>query len=167
MSIEVVKEYSIYDYVGTFGKFSKCAEEFLDSLNEDISFKRINEDDGVIIINTKKDKHKIAFTVNNVSFDYRDGNLYFNHYFDVLRDTPCILDLLIVAFNEMLLCRDIEIDKISTLEMVGAFISLKMWFSDSRIEVLEDRLEREESEQRARENAEFWAEYFFFNPNDV
>lgn len=37
MSIEVVKEYSIYDYVGTFGKFSKCAEEFLDSLNEDIS----------------------------------------------------------------------------------------------------------------------------------
>lgn len=51
--------------------------------------------------------------------------------------------------------------------MVGAFISLKMWFSDSRIEVLEDRLYREEGEQRAKENAEFWAEYYFFNPNDV
>ena len=167
MSIEVAKEYSIYDYVGTFGKFSKYAEEFLNSLSDDISYKRINEDDGVITINTKKDKHKIAFTVNNVSFDYREGNLYFNHYFDVLRDTPCILDLLTVTFNEMLVCRDVEIDIMSILGMVSAFISLKMWFSDSRIEVLEDRLEREESEQRARENAEFWEEYFFFNPNDV
>lgn len=167
MGIEVSKEYSIYDYVGTFGKFSKCAEEFLDSLSEDISFKRISDVDGVIIIKTKKDKHKISFTINIVSFDYREGNLYFNHYFDVLRDTPCILDLLIVTFNEMLVCRDVEIDMMSILGMVSAFISLKMWFSDSRIEVLEDRLEREESEQRARENAEFWKEYFFFNPNDV
>ena len=166
MSIEVVKEYDLYDYVGTFYKFSDCAEKFLNSLSDDIDFKRVNEDDGVIIINTKKEKHKIAFTVNNVSFDYREGNLYFNHYFDVLRDTPCILDLLIVTFNEMLVCRDVEIDMMSILGMVSAFISLKMWFSDSRIEVLEDRLEREESEQRARENAEFW-EYFFFNPNDV
>lgn len=167
MSIEVVKEYDLYDYVGTFCKFSDCAEKFLKSLGEDINFKRVNEDDGVITINTKKEKHKIAFTVNNVSFDYREGNLYFNHYFDVLRDTPCILDLLIITFNEMLLCRDVEIDMISILGMVSAFISLKMWFSDSRIEVLEDKLEREESEQRARENAEFWDEYFFFNPNDV
>ena len=167
MGIEVVKEYDLYDYVGTFGKFSDCAEMFIDSLSEDISFKRVNEDDGVITINTKKEKHKIAFTVNNVSFDYRDGNLYFNHYFDVLRDTPCILDLMIVAFNEMLLCRDVKIDMVSILGMISAFISLKMWFSDSRIEVLEDRLQREESEQRARENAEFWEEYFFFNPNDV
>lgn len=167
MSIEVVKEYDLYDYVGTFYKFSDCAEKFLNSLSEDINFKRVNEDDGVITINTKKEKHKIAFTVNNVSFDYRDGNLYFNHYFDVLRNTPCILDLLVVAFNEMLLCRDVEIDMISILGMMSAFISLKMWFSDSRIEVLEDRLEREESEQRARENAEFWEEYFYFNPNDV
>lgn len=67
----------------------------------------------------------------------------------------------------MLVCRDVEIDMMSILGMLSAFISLKMWFSDSRIEVLEDRLEREESEQRARENAEFWEEYFFFNPNDV
>lgn len=167
MSIEVVKEYDLYDYVGTFYKFSDCAEKFLDSLSDDIDFKRVNEDDGIITINTKKEKHKIAFTVNNVSFDYREGNLYFNHYFDVLRDTPCILDLMIVAFNEMLLCREVEIDMMSILGMISAFISLKMWFSDSRIEVLEDRLEREESEQRARENAEFWDEYFFFNPNDV
>jgi len=167
MSIEVVKEYDLYDYVGTFYKFSDCAEKFLNSLSDDIDFKRVNEDDGVIIINTKKEKHKIAFTVNNVSFDYREGNLYFNHYFDVLRDTPCILDLLIVTFNEMLVCRDVEIDMMSILGMVSAFISLKIWFSDSRIEVLGDRLEREESEQRARENAEFWEEYFFFNPNDV
>lgn len=167
MSIEVVKEYDLYDYVGTFYKFSDCAEKFLNSLSDDIDFKRVNEDDGVIIINTKKEKHKIAFTVNNVSFDYREGNLYFNHYFDVLRDTPCILDLLIVTFNEVLVCRDVEIDMMSILGMVSAFISLKMWFSDSRIEVLEDRLEREESEQRARENAKFWEEYFSFNPNDV
>ena len=167
MGVEVVKEYDLYDYVGTFYKFSDCAEKFLNSLSDDIDFKRVNEDDGVIIINTKKEKHKIAFTVNNVIFDYREGNLYFNHYFDVLRDTPCILDLMIVAFNEMLLCRDVKIDMVSILGMISAFISLKMWFSDSRIEVLEDKLEREESEQRARENAEFWEEYFFFNPNDV
>lgn len=107
MSIEVVKEYDLYDYVGTFYKFSDCAEKFLNSLSDDIDFKRVNEDDGVIIINTKKEKHKIDFTINNVSFDYREGNLYFNHYFDVLRDTPCILDLLIVTFNEMLVCRDV------------------------------------------------------------
>lgn len=54
MSIEVAKEYSIYDYVGTFGKFSKCAEEFLDSLSDDISFKRINGDDGVILLLIRK-----------------------------------------------------------------------------------------------------------------
>lgn len=167
MSIEVAKEYSIYDYVGTFGRFSKCAEDFLDSLSDDISFKRISDVNGVIIIKTKKDKHKIAFTVNDVSFDYRDGNLYFNDYFKVLRDTPSILGLLVIAFNEMLRCDDVEVDRMSTLNMMSAFVSLTMWFNDSRIEVLEDRLYREEGEQRARENAEFWEEYYFFNPNDV
>ena len=167
MSIEVAKEYSIYDYVGTFGRFSKCAEEFLDSLSDDISFKRISDVNGVIIIKTKKGKHKIAFTVNDVSFDYRDGNLYFNDYFKVLRDTHSILGLLVIAFNEMLLCDDVEVDRMSTLNMMSAFVSLTMWFNDSRIEVLEDRLYREEGEQRARENAEFWEEYYFFNPNDV
>lgn len=56
MSIEVVKEYDLYDYVGTFYKFSDCAEKFLNSLSDDIDFKRVNEDDGVLSLLILKKK---------------------------------------------------------------------------------------------------------------
>lgn len=39
---------------------------------------------------------------------------------------------------------------------------LQGWFDD-----LEYEIEESDRRQAARENAEFWEEYYFFNPNDV
>ena len=44
---------------------------------------------------------------------------------------------------------------------------LQGWFEDKRISDLEYEIEENDRRQAARENAEFWDEYYFFNPNDV
>jgi len=122
----------------------------------------------MVVIATNKDRDKISFIVNDVRFDYRDGRLYFNDYMDALYERSYILHLVIATFNEMLLHSDIEISNKSCIQnCVTAFLMLQGWFEDKRISDLEYEIEERDRRQAARENAEFWEEYYFFNPNDI
>lgn len=89
--VKLQKDYSIMTYVDTFSTFGIHAEAFLDSLDDDIDYKRVSDLHGMVVIVTNKEKHKISFIVNNIRFDYRDGNLYFGSFLDALRERPYIL----------------------------------------------------------------------------
>lgn len=166
--IKLQRDYSIMTYVDTFSIFGKYAEAFLDSLVEDIDYKRVSDLHGMVVIVTKKEKHKILFIVNNVRFDYRDGNLYFGTFLDALRERPYILQLLVTTLNEMLYRSDVTISNDNCiLGLMSAFVLLQGWFSDVRILEMESQLRRENNYEHRKENKEFWDEYFFYNPNDI
>ena len=142
--IKLQRDYSIITYVDTFSIFGKYAEAFLDSLVEDIDYKRVSDLHGMVVIITKKEKHKISFIVNNVRFDYRDGNLYFGTFLDALRERPYILQLLVTTLNEMLYRSDVTISNDNCiLGLMSAFVLLQGWFSDVRILEMESQLRRE------------------------
>lgn len=167
--VNLQRDYSIMTYVDTFSIFGKYAEAFLDSLVEDIDYKRVSDLHGMVVIVTKKEKHKISFIVNNVRFDYRDGNLYFGSFLDALRERPYILHLVVTTLNEMIYRSDVTISNDNCiLGLMSAFVLLQGWFSDSRVEDLESQIIHEEDvDERRRANEEFWGEYFEFNPNDI
>lgn len=166
--IKLQRDYSIITYVDTFSIFGKYAEAFLDSLVEDIDYKRVSDLHGMVVIVTNKEKHKISFIVNNVRFDYRDGNLYFGSFLDALRERPYILQLVVTTLNEMLYRSDVEISNDECiLGLISAFILLQGWFIDVRVLDVESQLRREENYEHRRENEEFWEEYYEFNPNDI
>lgn len=166
--VKLQRDYSIMTYVDTFSIFGKYAEAFLDSLVEDIDYKRVSDLHGMVVIVTKKEKHKISFIVNNVRFDYRDGNLYFGTFLDALRERPYILQLLVTTLNEMLYRSDVTISNDNCiLGLMSAFVLLQGWFSDVRILEMESQLRRENNYEHRRENEEFWEEYYEFNPNDI
>ena len=166
--IKLQRDYSIMTYVDTFSIFGKYAEAFLDSLVEDIDYKRVSDLHGMVVIVTKKEKHKISFIVNNVRFDYRDGNLYFGTFLDALRERPYILQLLVTTLNEMLYRSDVTISNDNCiLGLMSAFVLLQGWFSDVRILEMESQLRRENNYEHRKENKEFLDEYFFYNPNDI
>lgn len=168
MAVKMQEDYRIGDYVGTFGLVCSACDDFLQSLEDDIDYKRVSDLHGMVVIATNKDRDKISFIVNDVRFDYRDGRLYFNDYMDALYERPYILHLVISTFNEMLLHSDVEISNKNCIQnCVTAFLMLQGWFEDKRISDLEYEIEERDRRQAARENAEFWDEYYFFNPNDV
>ena len=155
-------------YVDTFSTFGIHAEAFLDSLDDDIDYKRVSDLHGMVVIVTNKEKHKISFIVNNIRFDYRDGNLYFGSFLDALRERPYILQLVVTTLNEMLYRSDVEISNDECiLGLISAFILLQGWFIDVRVLDVESQLRREENYEHRRENEEFWEEYYEFNPNDI
>lgn len=154
--IKLQRDYSIITYVDTFSIFGKYAEAFLDSLVEDIDYKRVSDLHGMVVIVTKKEKHKISFIVNNVRFDYRDGNLYFGTFLDALRERPYILQLLVTTLNEMLYRSDVTISNDNCiLGLMSAFVLLQGWFSDVRILEMESQLRRENNYEHRKENKEF------------
>lgn len=166
--VKLQRDYSIMTYVDTFSIFGKYAEAFLDSLVEDIDYKRVSDLHGMVVIVTNKEKHKISFIVNNIRFDYRDGNLYFGSFLDALRERPYILQLVVTTLNEMLYRSDVKISNDECiLGLISAFILLQGWFSDVRVLDVESQLRREENYEHRRENEEFWEEYYEFNPNDI
>lgn len=151
--IKLQRDYSIITYVDTFSIFGKYAEAFLDSLVEDIDYKRVSDLHGMVVIVTKKEKHKISFIVNNVRFDYRDGNLYFGTFLDALRERPYILQLLVTTLNEMLYRSDVTISNDNCiLGLMSAFVLLQGWFSDVRILETESQLRRENNYEHRKEN---------------
>ena len=155
-------------YVDTFSTFGIHAEAFLDSLDDDIDYKRVSDLHGMVVIVTNKEKHKISFIVNNIRFDYRDGNLYFGSFLDALRERPYILQLVVTTLNEILYRSDVKISNDECiLGLISAFILLQGWFSDVRVLDVESQLRREENYEHRRENEEFWEEYYEFNPNDI
>lgn len=166
--VKLQRDYSIMTYVDTFSTFGIHAEAFLDSLDDDIDYKRVSDLHGMVVVVTNKEKHKISFIVNNVRFDYRDGNLYFGSFLDALRERPYILQLVVTTLNEMLYRSDVEIGNDECiLGLISAFILLQCWFSDVRVLDVESQLRREENYEHRRENKEFWEEYYEFNPNDI
>lgn len=166
--VKLQKDYSIMTYVDTFSTFGIHAEAFLDSLDDDIDYKRVSDLHGMVVIVTNKEKHKISFIVNNIRFDYRDGNLYFGSFLDALRERPYILQLVVTTLNEMLYRSDVEISNDECiLGLISAFILLQGWFIDVRVLDVESQLRREENYEHRRENEEFWEEYYEFNPNDI
>ena len=103
------------------------------------------------------------FVLTIVMVDYT-----LNDYMDALYERPYILHLVISTFNEMLLHSDVEISNKNCIQnCVTAFLMLQGWFEDKRISDLEYEIEESDRRQAARENAEFWEEYYFFNPNDI
>ena len=166
--VKLQKDYTIGTYVNAFSRFSLHAEAFLDSLVDDIDYKRVSDLHGMVVIKTTKEKHKIAFIVNNVRFDYRDGNLYFGSFLDALRERPYILHLVVTTLNEMIYRSDVTISNDnSILGLISGFLLLHSWFSDARVEDLESQIIHEDVDERRRANEEFWEEYFEFNPNDI
>lgn len=166
--VKLQKDYSIMTYVDTFSTFGIHAEAFLDSLDDDIDYKRVSDLHGMVVIVTNKEKHKISFIVNNIRFDYRDGNLYFGSFLDALRERPYILQLVVTTLNEILYRSDVKISNDECiLGLISAFILLQGWFSDVRVLDVESQLRREENYEHRRENEEFWEEYYEFNPNDI
>ena len=166
MLIPIKEDYKIRKYVGTFGVVCDVCDDFLQSLDSDIDYKRVSDLHGMVVITTNKDRDKISFIVNDVRFDYRDGRLYFNNYMDALYERPYILHLVITTFNEMLMSGGLS-TRDCILNLISAFLMLQSWFEDKRISDLEYELEESDRRQSARENSEFWKEYYFFNPNDV
>lgn len=110
MAVKMQEDYRIGYYVGTFGLVCSACDDFLQSLNDDIDYKRVSDLHGMVVIATNK---------------------------------SCIQNC------------------------VTAFLMLQGWFEDKRISDLEYEIEESDRRQAARENAEFWDEYYFFNPNDV
>lgn len=166
--VKLQKDYSIMTYVDTFSTFGIHAEAFLDSLDDDIDYKRVSDLHGMVVIVTNKEKHKISFIVNNIRFDYRDGNLYFGSFLDALRERPYILQLVVTTLNGILYRSDVKISNDECiLGLISAFILLQGWFSDVRVLDVESQLRREENYEHRRENEEFWEEYYEFNPNDI
>lgn len=167
--VRLQKDYTIGTYVNAFSRFSLHAEVFLDSLVDDIDYKRVSDLHGMVVIKTTKEKHKIAFIVNNVRFDYRDGNLYFGSFLDALRERPYILHLVVTTLNEMLYRSDVTISNDnSILGLISGLLLLHGWFSDVRVEYLESQIIHEEDvDERRRAEEEFWEEYYEFNPNDI
>lgn len=163
------KDYNIRTYLGAFSNFSLHAEAFLDSLVDDIDYKRVSDLHGMVVIKTNKEKHKIEFIVNNIRFDYRDRNLYFGNFLDALRERPYILHLIVTTLNEMLYRSDVTISNgNSILGLISGLLLLHGWFSDARVEDLESQLMYEEDiDERRRAEEEFWEEYYEFNPNDI
>lgn len=166
MTIPIREDYKIRKYVGTFDVVCSACDGFLQSLDMDIDYKRISELHGMVVVTTNKDRDKISFIVNDVRFDYRDGRLYFNDYMDTLYERPYILHLVITTFNEMLVDGGLS-TKECLLNLISSFLMLQCWFEDKRISDLEYEIEDRDRRQAARENAEFWDEYYFFNPNDI
>lgn len=158
-------------YYGAWEEFRFIANDFLDSVKEDIEYTLDGRSAGDVKVEVSKDTKLIKFTINAIRFEYDRRLVIDDHFMTVLRNNPYPLYMMVNLFHQMY--RDntftaIDEDKRSYIaRMAEGFLYLRGWFDDPEIEQIENADWERETRIRNRENNEFWKEYYEANPNDI
>lgn len=157
-------------YYGAWEEFRFIANDFLDSVKEDIEYTLDGKSAGDVKVEVVKDTKLIKFTINAIRFEYDRRLVIEDHFMTVLRNNPYPLYMMVNLFHQMY--RDntfkaIDEDKEHIARMAEAFLYLRGWFADPEIEKVENADWEREIRIRNRENNEFWKEYYEANPNDI
>lgn len=158
-------------YYGAWEEFRFIANDFLDSIKEDIEYTLDGRSAGDVKVEVSKDTKLIKFTINAIRFEYDRRLVIEDHFMTVLRNNPYPLYMMVNLFHQMY--RDntftaIDEDKRSCIaRMAEGFLYLRGWFDDPEIEQIENADWERETRIRNRENNEFWKEYYEANPNDI
>ena len=158
-------------YYGAWEEFRFIANDFLDSVKEDIEYTLDGRSAGDVKVKVSKDTKLIEFTINAIRFEYDRRLVIEDHFMTVLRNNPYPLYMMVNLFHQMY--RDntftaIDEDKRSYIaRMAEGFLYLRGWFADPEIEQIENADWERETRIRNRENNEFWEEYYEANPNDI
>lgn len=158
-------------YYGAWEEFRFIANDFLDSVKEDIEYTLDGKSAGDVKVKVSKDTKLIEFTINAIRFEYDRRLVIEDHFMTVLRKNPYPLYMMVDLFHQMYRDNTFkairEEDKEHIVRMAEAFLYLRGWFADPEIEQVENADWERETRIRNRENNEFWEEYYEANPNDI
>lgn len=158
-------------YYGAWEEFRFIANDFLDSVKEDIEYTLDGKSAGDVKVEVVKDTKLIKFTINAIRFEYDRRLVIEDHFMTVLRNNPYPLYMMVNLFHQMYRDNTFkaidEDNRIHIARMAEAFLYLRGWFDDTEIEQIENADWERETRIRNRENNEFWKEYYEANPNDI
>lgn len=158
-------------YYGAWEEFRFIANDFLDSVKEDIEYTLDGRSAGDVKVEVSKDTKLIKFTINAIKFEFDRRLVIDDHFMTVLRNNPYPLYMMVDLFHQMYRDNTFkairEEDKEHIVRMAEAFLYLRGWFDDPEIEQIENADWERETRIRNRENNEFWKEYYEANPNDI
>jgi len=158
-------------YYGAWEEFRFIANDFLDSIKEDIEYTLDGKSAGDVKVEVVKDTKLIKFTINAIRFEYDRRLVIEDHFMTVLRNNPYPLYMMVNLFHQMYRDNTFkaidEDNRIHIARMAEAFLYLRGWFADPEIEQIENADWERETRIRNRENNEFWKEYYEANPNDI
>ena len=158
-------------YYGAWEEFRFIANDFLDSVKEDIEYTLDGKSAGDVKVKVSKDTKLMEFTINAIRFEYDRRLVIEDHFMTVLRNNPYPLYMMVNLFHQMY--RDNTFKSIDEenrnyiARMAEGFLYLRGWFDDPEIEQIENADWERETRIRNRENNEFWKEYYEANPNDI
>ena len=158
-------------YYGAWEEFRFIANDFLDSVKEDIEYTLDGRSAGDVKVKVSKDTKIMEFTINAIRFEYDRRLVIEDHFMTVLRNNPYPLYMMVNLFHQMY--RDNTFTAIAEenrryiARMAEGFLYLRGWFDDPEIEQIENADWERETRIRNRENNEFWKEYYEANPNDI
>jgi len=158
-------------YYGAWEEFRFTANDFLDSVKEDIEYTLDGRSAGDVKVKVSKDTKLMEFTINAIRFEYDRRLVIEDHFMTVLRNNPYPLYMMVNLFHQMY--RDNTFTAIDEenrryiARMAEGFLYLRGWFDDPEIEQIENADWERETRIRNRENNEFWKEYYEANPNDI
>lgn len=158
-------------YYGAWEEFRFIANDFLDSVKEDIEYTLDGKSAGDVKVEVVKDTKLIKFTINAIKFEYDRRLVIEDHFMTVLRNNPYPLYMMVNLFHQMYRDNTFkaidEDNRIHIARMAEGFLYLRGWFDDPEIEQIENADWERETRIRNRENNEFWKEYYEANPNDI
>lgn len=158
-------------YYGAWEEFRFIANDFLDSVKEDIEYALDGRSAGDVKVKVSKDTKLIEFTINAIRFEYDRRLVIEDHFMTVLRNNPYPLYMMVNLFHQMYRDNTFkaidEDNRIHIARMAEGFLYLRGWFDDPEIEQIENADWERETRIRNRENNEFWEEYYEANPNDI
>ena len=158
-------------YYGAQEEFRFIANDFLDSVKEDIEYTLDGRSAGDVKVEVVKYTKLIKFTINAIRFEYDRRLVIEDHFMTVLRNNPYPLYMMVDLFHQMYRDNTFkairEEDKEHIVRMAEASLYLRGWFADPEIEQIENADWERETRIRNRENNEFWKEYYEANPNDI
>jgi hypothetical protein len=158
-------------YYGAWEEFRFIANDFLDSVKEDIEYTLDGRSAGDVKVKVSKDTKLMEFTINAIKFEFDRRLVIDDHFMTVLRNNPYPLYMMVNLFHQMY--RDNTFNAIDEenrnyiARMAEGFLYLRGWFADPEIEQVENADWERETRIRNRENNEFWKEYYEANPNDI
>ena len=158
-------------YYGAWEEFRFIANDFLDSVKEDIEYTLDGKSAGDVKVKVTKDTKLMEFTINAIRFEYDRRLVIEDHFMTVFRNNPYPLYMMVNLFHQMY--RDNTFTAIDEenrryiARMAEGFLYLRGWFDDPEIEQIENADWERETRIRNRENDEFWKEYYEANPNDI
>lgn len=158
-------------YYGAWEEFRFIANDFLDSVKEDIEYTLDGRSAGDVKVKVSKDTKLMEFTINAIRFEYDRRLVIEDHFMTVLRNNPYPLYMMVNLFHQIY--RDNTFKAIDEenrryiARMAEGFLYLRGWFDDPEIEQIENADWERETRIRNRENNEFWKEYYEANPNDI